>query len=56
MIPITEPKVVPLYPKPAPEPACSFCGKKKSQAKKMFSNSVDKQICDVCITKAKEML
>lgn len=48
-------KVVELYPKEPAPPKCSFCGKLKTQVKKMMSNGHDKFICDVCIAKAKEL-
>ena len=48
--------VIPLYPKPPPEPKCSFCNKPKSKVKALMSNGHDKYICNVCINKAKELL
>lgn len=53
---VVEPKVVEMYPKPRPEPFCSFCGKKKSQVTSLVSNRRDKNICGDCVTKAKELL
>ena len=49
-------EVIELHPKPTPEARCSFCGKPKSNCKKLLSNGLDKYICDTCINKAKGLL
>lgn len=32
---------------------CSFCLKPKSEVKRMFTNGIDKYICDKCVTVCK---
>ena len=51
VIPFNAPEV-----KPKPEPKCNFCSKPESQVKKMFSNGIDKHICNECVVKAKQRL
>ncbi len=54
------PEIIDLFPKPKKEPFCSFCKKKESEVKRMFSNSAEgnamRCICNECIVLAKSKL
>jgi len=37
-------------------PCCSFCERKETEVAKLFSNGIDKYICDQCVVHAKKRL
>lgn len=38
------------------EPTCTFCGAKKSQVRKMVTNTQGAFICDVCVMQALRLM
>ena len=48
--------VVPFIKPPQKIAKCSFCEKSEKDVAKLFSNGIDKHICDQCVIHAKQRL